>query len=71
MLGAEGPSRLVCSRSGCSEMATRKVVWRNPKIHVPEREKVWLSCGEHAQFFLDYLGAREFPVRLEALEESL
>jgi hypothetical protein len=52
----------ICSRAGCSEMATATVNWRNPRIHTPERVKVWLACDEHADYLHDYLAARDFPV---------
>jgi len=63
MLGMSGPSRAMCSKKDCGADASRSIVWRNPKIHDHTREKVWLSCLEHEEFFLQYLGARNFPVR--------
>lgn len=62
MLGDLGPDQLRCSRKGCEQDASWQIVWRNPKIHTEDREKIWLSCGDHQQFFLDYLGSRSFPV---------
>lgn len=53
---------LVCSRAGCRSAATKHVVWRNPRIHAADREKVWLACDEHVDFLRDYLAARDFPV---------
>jgi len=47
----------ICSRAGCSQMATTTVNWRNPRIHTPERVKVWLACDEHADYLHDYLRA--------------
>jgi hypothetical protein len=41
------------------------VVWRNPRIHAPDRRKVWLACDDHAEYLRDYLAARAFPVALE------
>jgi uncharacterized protein CbrC (UPF0167 family) len=70
VLGGEGPDRLQCSRAGCSQDALTQVVWRNPRIHPVEREKVWLSCREHEAFFVEYLGAREFPVQLRDLKDA-
>lgn len=55
---------LVCSRAGCRHRATQQVVWRNPRIHAADREKIWLACDEHVQFLFDYLRNREFPVSL-------
>ncbi|KJQ55595.1 hypothetical protein [Microbacterium sp. SA39] len=51
-----------CSRAGCRSAATKRVVWRNPRIHAADREKIWLACDEHVGFLRDYLAARDFPV---------
>lgn len=53
---------LECSRAGCRATATHQVVWRNPRIHAPDREKVWLACDDHVEYLRDYLAARDFPV---------
>ena len=53
-----------CSRSGCRASATWAVNWRNPRIHGPERVKVWLACDEHRDYLYDYVDARNFPVTL-------
>lgn len=58
---------LRCSRSSCVSSPDWNIVWRNPKIHAADREKIWLSCAEHRDFFEAYLGQRGFPVRSEAL----
>jgi len=55
----------VCSRAGCHAPATMQVVWRNPRIHTPERRKIWLACDEHVDYLRDYLAARAFPVAVE------
>lgn len=55
-------SDLICSRAGCRHAATKQVVWRNPRIHAADREKIWLACDEHVTFLHDYLAARDFPV---------
>ncbi|GAA4481890.1 hypothetical protein [Microbacterium panaciterrae] len=54
-----------CSRAGCRAPATYRIVWRNPRIHGPERQKVWLACDEHLAFLRDYLSARDFPVSVD------
>ncbi len=36
--------------------------WRNPRIHGPERVKVWLACDEHVEYLRGYLASRGFPV---------
>lgn len=51
-----------CSRAGCRSVATHRVLWRNPRIHAPDRQKVWTACDEHVAFLSDYLRARDFPV---------
>lgn len=61
-LGESGPSEPTCSRAGCRSSATAAVNWRNPKIHGPERVKVWLACDEHTDFLAEYLRSRDFPV---------
>lgn len=51
-----------CSRAGCSQPATSRVHWRNPRIHDEFRTKVWLACDEHRDYLRDYLATRNFPV---------
>ena len=65
------PDGLVCSRAGCRADAVWNVNWRNPRIHGPERVKVWLACDEHRDWFAEYLTAREFPVTVTPLGESV
>ena len=48
-------------------MALYAVVWNNPKIHPPEREKVWLACEAHRRWLADYLDVRGFLRRVERL----
>ena len=50
----------LCSAKGCQEPATWALLWNNPKLHTPERRKVWLACGEHRDSLADFLGARGF-----------
>lgn len=59
-----------CSRTACEDSPAWQIVWRNPKIHAPEREKIWLSCEEHKLFFEGYLGQRGFPVRAVAVSSE-
>ncbi|MCY0906492.1 hypothetical protein [Arthrobacter sp. H14-L1] len=56
--GQPTAGELVCSRRGCRTEATSRLLWNNPKIHPPERRKVWLACGEHIQWLEDYLRTR-------------
>ena len=48
----------VCSRKACKLPATWQLVWNNPKIHTPDRRKVWVACGEHRDWLEDYLKTR-------------
>ncbi|MDC5697413.1 hypothetical protein OO014_09105 [Intrasporangium calvum] len=49
-----------CSAKGCRAEAMHAVIWRNPKIHVEGRRKVWLACDAHAQSLADFVGVRGF-----------
>lgn len=53
-----------CSRSSCRESAKWAINWRNPRIHGPERVKVWLACEEHRDYLYDYVATRGFPVAI-------
>ena len=68
MIGAAGPDRETCSRASCVADATWRVHWRNPRIHGPERVKVWLACDEHVDYLRDYLASRDFPVEVTDLD---
>ncbi|GAA1287097.1 hypothetical protein Psi02_52910 [Planotetraspora silvatica] len=57
----------ICSAKGCGAAASYAVVWNNPKIHSPEREKIWMACEEHRQSLADFLDARGFLRRVENL----
>lgn len=52
------PEELICSSKGCTNAARHRVVWNNPKIHTPERRKIWLACSEHRSWLEDYLQTR-------------
>jgi hypothetical protein len=56
-----------CSARGCREPAAVALVWRNPRIHGPEREKRWLACERHRSSLADFLAARDFPLRVDPL----
>lgn len=56
-----------CSRAGCRESALWRVEWRNPRIHSPDRRKVWVACDAHCDYLRDYLAARDFPVTVAPL----
>ncbi|PRB42397.1 hypothetical protein CQ020_10450 [Arthrobacter sp. MYb23] len=48
----------LCSRKGCRAAAQWQLLWNNPRIHTPDRRKVWLSCGEHREWLEEYLQTR-------------
>lgn len=67
---------LVCSARRCRAEAVWGVLWNNPKLHTPERRKVWLACAAHREQLEDYLRVRGFlrdvvPVsQLEQAEQA-
>jgi hypothetical protein len=50
----------LCSAKGCQAPAVHELRWNNPKLHTPDRRKVWLACDEHRQSLADFLAARKF-----------
>ena len=50
----------ICSARGCQAAASWALRWNNPKLHTPERRKVWLACGQHRGSLSEFLGARGF-----------
>ena len=61
-------SSAICSARACRAAATWAVVWNNPRLHAPDREKVWAACDKHRQSLADYLAVRSFLRRIEPLE---
>ena len=59
----------VCSAKGCRAAAAHAVVWRNPKLHVEGRRKVWLACDEHQQSLADFVGLRGFLIEVIPVAE--
>ncbi|HXR44723.1 MAG TPA: hypothetical protein VN759_07950 [Pseudolysinimonas sp.] len=57
-----GETGVRCSAAGCSATASWRVNWRNPRLHTPDRVKVWLACDEHREHLTGYLASRGFPV---------
>ena len=33
----------ICSAKGCQAPAAHELGWNNPKLHTPDRRKVWLA----------------------------
>ncbi|MCI9887711.1 hypothetical protein JT358_04425 [Micrococcales bacterium 31B] len=49
-----------CSSKGCREDATVAVRWNNPKIHTPDRRKIWVACPAHVETLSAFLNLRGF-----------
>lgn len=65
---------LMCSARGCRADAAWGVLWNNPRLHTPERRKVWLACDEHREHLSEYLRARGFlkdVVPVDTLERAV
>ncbi len=57
----------MCSTKGCQQAASYTLLWNNPKVHAPEREKTWLACEEHREWLSGFLGKRDFLLRVEEM----
>lgn len=60
----------MCSAKGCRLPATHAVVWNNPKLHTPDREKVWHACEEHVEHLAQFVQLRGFLLRVDSLAEA-
>lgn len=49
-----------CSAKGCTTPAAWDLLWNNPRLHTPERRKIWLACDDHRGSLSDFLGSRGF-----------
>jgi hypothetical protein len=63
--------RPVCSAKGCQKDAAWQLLWNNPKLHTPDRRKVWLACEEHRQSLAEFLGARQFLRDVVPVDEKV
>jgi hypothetical protein len=66
----DSPATAICSAKGCRAPAAWSVVWNNPKLHTPERRKVWLACDEHRRHLADFLDVRGFLIGVEPFSSS-
>ncbi len=57
----------ICSAKGCRVDASYVVVWNNPTLHTPDREKTWAACADHRQTLADYLQVRGFLKRVDPM----
>lgn len=67
MNGPTSDDEVICSAKGCRNAASSVLVWNNPKLHVPGREKTWVACAEHCSSLSDYLDVRGFLRRVDPL----
>lgn len=68
MTGA-ATGQLVCSAKACRRAAAHAVVWRNPRLHAPDRRKVWLACEDHRDHLRDFVQVRGFLLEVVGVEE--
>ena len=59
--------RAVCSAKGCRADAAHVLVWNNPTLHTPDREKTWVACDDHRDSLAQHLDVRGFLRRVEPL----
>lgn len=59
--GPEDPGpELICSAKGCRLPAEYALLWNNPRLHTPEREKQWNACLAHRESLSHFLDLRGF-----------
>ncbi len=58
---------VVCSARGCRASAQHVLVWNNPRVHAPEREKTWVACDTHRGSLSEHLDVRGFLQRVDPL----
>jgi hypothetical protein len=63
------PGPPVCSARGCRRPASWGLRWNNPKLHTPDRRKVWTACDEHRPELESFLRSRGFLRETIASEE--
>jgi hypothetical protein len=56
-----------CSAKACRTDARHVLVWNNPKVHAPGREKTWVACDEHRGSLSEHLDVRGFLQRVDPL----
>lgn len=57
---SQSSPEMICSAKACRQNAAWALLWNNPKLHTPERRKVWLGCDEHRVTLGDFLSMRGF-----------
>ena len=61
---------VVCSAKGCRAAALHVLVWNNPKVHTPDREKTWVACDAHRGSLSEHLDVRGFLRRVDPLRKT-
>jgi hypothetical protein len=61
---------VICSAKGCRNAAAYVLVWNNPALHTPDREKTWVACEEHRASLSEFLDRRSFLRRVDPLAPS-
>ena len=59
-----------CSAKGCRAAARHVLVWNNPKVHAPDREKTWVACEVHRPSLGEHLDVRGFLRRVDPLTHA-
>ena len=62
-----GAPEVICSAKGCRNAASYVLVWNNPSLHTPDREKTWVACDEHRESLSAFLDRRGFLRRVDSL----
>lgn len=57
----------MCSAKACRAQAVYALVWNNPKVHTPDREKLWHACEDHRVSLSEFLDVRSFLIRVDPL----
>jgi hypothetical protein len=64
-VGPTAAEAVLCSAKGCRAPATWQLIWNNPKVHTPDREKIWTACDAHRESLSHHLAIRSFLRRVE------
>jgi hypothetical protein len=67
MIEPTSDDEVICSAKGCRNAASSVLVWNNPKLHTPGREKTWVACADHRVSLSEYLDVRGFLRRVDPL----
>ena len=70
LAGVDQDDLRVCSAKGCKAPARWELRWNNPRLHTPDRRKIWLACDEHREHLSRFLDARGFLREVEALPSA-